>query len=165
MEDNDTRRLICIDLDGVLNLFDEWKGSEYFHPPRPGAADFLERLNTAGFKVAVFTVRWHEWARTWLEENGLSQYVEIVTNRKIAAHVYLDDRAVCFEGDFNEAYKKILNFRTFWEDPAAVSLKDAPGPRISNGAQLPVVPGETPFEPPRKTREGIADDEVDNGDE
>lgn len=165
MEENDSRRVICIDLDGVLNVFDEWKGSEFFHPPRPGAAGFLERLNRAGFKVALFTVRWHEWARAWLEENGLSQYVEIVTNRKIPAHVYLDDRAVCFEGDFNEAYEKILNFRTFWEDSGEVSLKHAPGPENANGSQLPVVPGETSFKPPGKACEGVTDNEVDNGDE
>ncbi len=109
------RPVVCVDLDGVLNVFDEWKGSDYFHPPRPGAGRFLEKLNKAGFRVFVFTVRWHEWVRSWLEENGLSGYVEEVTNRKVPAHVYLDDRAVCFSGDFNEAFETILGFRTHWE--------------------------------------------------
>ncbi len=112
----DGRPLVCIDLDGVLNVFDEWKGAEYFHPPRPGAFGFLERLHEAGFRIAVFTVRWHEWVSQWLVDNDLSEYVDIVTDRKLPAHVYLDDRAVCFNGDFGEAFERIVRFKTHWEN-------------------------------------------------
>lgn len=105
---------VCVDLDGVLNLFDSWKSPEYFHPVRPGAREFLIRLNEAGFRIVIFTVRWYEWVETWLEENGLRQYVAEVTNQKPAAAVYLDDRAVCFQGDFEDAYQKIVNFKPFW---------------------------------------------------
>ena len=107
--------VVCVDLDGVLNLFDTWRSPEYFHPPRPGAKEFLIRLNEAGFSVCIFTCRWHEWAAKWLEDNGLAQYVDRVTDQKIPAEVYLDDRAVCFQGDFNQAYQQIVNFRPFWE--------------------------------------------------
>ncbi|MEM5790385.1 MAG: hypothetical protein AAGU11_23945 [Syntrophobacteraceae bacterium] len=113
--ETDSRPLVCVDLDGVLNVFDEWKGSEHFHPARPGAREFLESLRAAGFRIAVFTVRWHEWVRQWLEENNLSVLVDIVTDKKLPAHVYLDDRAVCFSGDFEDALKKIVGFRTHWQ--------------------------------------------------
>src|SRR6267142_4746783 len=55
---NDDRPIVCVDLDGVLNLFDGWKSADYFHEPRPGAAEFLKCLNEMGYRIVVFTVRW-----------------------------------------------------------------------------------------------------------
>lgn len=115
MGESDGRPVVCVDLDGVLNLFDEWKGSDHFHPPRPGAAKFLQRLQDAGYRVVVFTVRYAPWVEKWLDDQGLSRYVDEVTDRKPPAHVYVDDRAVCFHGDFNEAFDRVVNFRTHWE--------------------------------------------------
>jgi hypothetical protein len=111
----DTRPTVCVDLDGVLNTFDEWRGSEFFHPPREGAGDFLKSLKAAGFRVVVFTVRWHEWVAAWLERNGLREYVDEVTDRKPPAHAYVDDRAVCFRGDFRKTFEDVLGFRPFWD--------------------------------------------------
>ncbi len=107
--------VVCVDLDGVLNTFDQWQGSEYFHPARPGAAEFLGRLNDAGFRVVIFTVRYHAWVEKWLQENGLAQLVSSVTDRKPPAHAYVDDRAICFRGDFEETFQEIVSFRPFWE--------------------------------------------------
>ena len=116
----DTPLTVCVDLDGVLNTFDEWRGPEFFHPPRQGAREFLNALHTSGFRVVVLTVRWHEWVSRWLKEYGLSDFVDEVTDRKPPAHAYVDDRAVCFRGDFGETLQHIIGFRPFWEkDPAA----------------------------------------------
>lgn len=113
--EDDSRPVVCVDLDGVLNTFDVWRSPEYFHPLRPGARDFLARLHERGYRVVVFTVRWYEWVEKWLEENNVGQYVDEVTDRKPPAQVYLDDRAVCFQGDFDEAYHRIVTFKPFWE--------------------------------------------------
>jgi hypothetical protein len=116
--ETDPRPLVCVDLDGVLNLFDTWQHPEYFHPVRPGAREFLIKLNEAGFRVCVLTVRWFEWVERWLAENDLASYVDCVTDKKPPAQVYLDDRAVCFRGDFDQALNEIVNFRPFWEQSA-----------------------------------------------
>jgi hypothetical protein len=110
-----SRPVVCVDLDGVLNLFDTWRSPEYFHPLRPGAREFLLRLKQDGYRVVVLTVRWFEWVEKWLDENGMREYVDEVTDRKPPAQVYLDDRAVCFQGDFDEAYRQIVTFKPFWE--------------------------------------------------
>lgn len=106
---------VCVDLDGVLNLYDGWRGGDFFHPPRPGAAEFLRRLRENNFRVIVFTIRWAAHVEEWLDRNGLRQFVDSVTDKKPVAHVYLDDRAVCFRGDFEEALRQIAAFKAYWE--------------------------------------------------
>jgi hypothetical protein len=116
-DDGGLRPVICVDLDGVLNTFDSWRSPEYFHPLRPGAREFLARLKLEGYRVVILTVRWYEWVEKWLVENGVREFVDEVTDRKPPAQVYLDDRAVCFRGDFDDAYRQIVGFKPFWEAP------------------------------------------------
>jgi hypothetical protein len=113
--DEEQKPIVCVDLDGVLNAFDGWKGAEFFHPPRAGAHDFLRDLNQRGYRVVVFTVRWAPHVETWLAEHGLAQYVAAVTDKKPPAHVYVDDRAICFEGDFVKTLDRIGDFKAHWE--------------------------------------------------
>lgn len=107
--------IVCVDLDGVLNLYDGWRSAEYFHPPRPGAAEFLRSLRDQGYSVIVFTVRWAKHVDQWLTEHGLRDLIAEVTDKKPAAHVYLDDRAICFHGDFDQALRQIQDFKAHWE--------------------------------------------------
>jgi len=118
-ERSDTRPLVCVDLDGVLNTFDAWVAPEFFHPPRPGAREFLQRLHESGYRICVFTCRWWEWVQSWLEQNGMAEFVESVTDKKPPADVYVDDRAVCFTGDYGDTFERILRFRPFWDRAAA----------------------------------------------
>ena len=76
------QRVVCVDLDGVLNLFDGWKGADYFHPPRPGAEHFLRWLWEHDFRIVIFTVRWPEHVEAWLRQHGLKRYVHEVTDKK-----------------------------------------------------------------------------------
>ena len=111
----DDRPVVCVDLDGVLNDFDGWRGADYFHPPRAGAREFLERLNTLGYSVVVFTVRWGPHVEAWLAQWGLAGFVSRVTDQKPPAHAYVDDRAICFRGDFQSALDQIRTFQAHWE--------------------------------------------------
>jgi hypothetical protein len=46
----------------------------------------------------------------------LDRWVSEVTDRKPAAHVFVDDRAVCFRGDYEETLEEIARFRAHWEE-------------------------------------------------
>ncbi len=50
-------KTVCVDLDGVLAQYDEWKGVEKFGPVIPGARFFLEALRRVGFKIVIHTTR------------------------------------------------------------------------------------------------------------
>jgi len=111
------RRVVCVDLNGVLDAYGGWRDESHWDPPREGARAFLQALVSAGFDVVVFTTRWRPDARRWLEEHGLLSLVSDVTDRKPPAHVFVDDRAVCFRGDYDCTLVEILEFRAHWETP------------------------------------------------
>lgn len=109
------RPIVCVDLNGVLDRYRGWQGEAHWDEPRPGAREFLQALNQHGYDVVVFTTRWHVDARAWLERYGLIEFVVDVTDRKPAAHVFVDDRALRFEGDFAATLREIQTFTAHWE--------------------------------------------------
>lgn len=106
----------CVDLNGVLDAYTGWKGPSHFDPPRPGAREFLLDLRERGFAIVVFTTRYADDVWRWLREHGLADLVTDVTDRKPAAHVFVDDRAVCFRGDFADTLRQIDAFAAHWEE-------------------------------------------------
>jgi hypothetical protein len=79
------------------------------------ATAFVRSLCEAGYSVVVFTVRWREHVEAWLARHDLARYVAEVTDKKPPAHVYVDDRAICFEGDFERTLSQIARFKAHWE--------------------------------------------------
>jgi hypothetical protein len=108
-------QVACVDLNGVLDTYTGWKGPSHFDPPRPGARAFLEALGSRGFRTIVFTTRYPDDVWRWLREHQLDGLVAEVTDRKPAAHVFVDDRAVCFRGDFEATLRDIDAFAAHWE--------------------------------------------------
>jgi len=121
--------IVCVDLNGVLDSYTGWRGPEHFDPPRTGAREFLESLAARGFDIVVFTTRHPDGVWEWLERFGLRPLVRDVTDRKPPAHVFVDDRAVCFRGDFAQTLRAIDTFAAHWEVPSACDVgSDAPEP-------------------------------------
>lgn len=106
-----------MDLNGVLDAYAGWQGADHFDPPRAGARAFLAALRGRGFRIVIFTTRYAPDVRAWLDANALGDLVDDVTDRKPAAHVFVDDRAVCFRGDFNATLRDIDTFSAHWERP------------------------------------------------
>lgn len=63
-----------------------------------------------GFQIAI--IPW--WKKFWNSRDTLG-----ITRRKLPAHAYVDDRAICFTGDLSDLVNKISNFKTYIEHAAA----------------------------------------------
>lgn len=112
---------VALDFDGVIHRYSRgWQGGKIYDPPMPGAIEAIKETQEVE-AVVVFTARtdldavcaWlsargiecvtqDEWdAERPAEEHGSAFWNEkervLVTNRKPAARVYLDDRAVKFD--------------------------------------------------------------------
>jgi len=90
------RRTIAVDFDGVIHAYGAgWLDGTCYDLPVPGAKAALETLHSSGFRVVVFTTRQDLAAvATWLYFYNIP-YDEL-TNKKVPALAYIDDRAVRF---------------------------------------------------------------------
>ena len=108
------KRTILIDLDGVLN---EYKGNfnkDFIPDMKVGADEFLKKLSQE-FEIKIFTTRNKLLTAKWLIKNNLDKYVEDITNVKDVAWLYVDDRTVCFEGNYLKTFENIKNFKPYWK--------------------------------------------------
>ena len=103
------KRDICVDFDGVLNTYTKWQGEDYLFDMKEGCAEFLEKL-AQKYNITILTTRKPELVYEWLNKYNLQGYIKRVTDHKIPAVVYVDDRAVCFNGNYDEVYDNIINF-------------------------------------------------------
>ncbi len=105
---------VCVDYNGVLDMYAGWK-PDVVYPPREGALEFLQGLNRMGYRVVILSSIEPGKVWDWLVQHGLDGPVRDVTNKKVPAIAYVDDRAVCFRGDFAEALEQLRDFKAHWE--------------------------------------------------
>lgn len=108
------QKVICIDFNGVLDTYEGWKGESYLYPMRPGTKEFLEALKSQGYRLMVLTAMDKRIVKQWLKLNKINHLIEKVTNTKIPAIIYLDDRGLQFNGDYAQTLEAIKNFKTHW---------------------------------------------------
>ena len=109
-----TQKTILIDLDGVLN---EYKGNyeENFIPPiKDGAKEFLENL-FKNFKIKIFTTRNRMLTAKWIFDNHIDKYISDITNVKEPAYLHIDDRCICFNGNYQKLFNDITNFNVWYK--------------------------------------------------
>lgn len=94
-------KTVAIDFDGVLHGYQRgWTGEEPLDPPVPGSREAVQWFIDRGATVVVMTTRAQtergmEATIEWLEAND---YPDVkVTNIKVPAVAYIDDRGVHFD--------------------------------------------------------------------
>ena len=93
-------KTIMIDLDGVLDNYDGNFDKNNIPEIKPGAKEFIIKLSS-NYELILFTTRSSKQATLWLQENKIDKYFKDVTNVKIPAYIYIDDRALKFIGRIN----------------------------------------------------------------
>lgn len=112
-------KTICIDIDGTICAYEGWKGSDSFGQVLPGAADAILRLHEDGWFVIIFSTRADKnRIEAFLNANNI--YFDAINENpnqpenalggKVLADVYLDDRAITFKGNWEDAYSEIISF-------------------------------------------------------
>ena len=111
-----TKRLtICLDFDGVIHSYQSgWQGAGVVSDPPIHNVDAAIRRLKKDYRVVVHSARCNtEEGRTaianWLAKHQIE--VDEVCEHKPQAHVYVDDRAVQFSGDWDETIANVKAFQ------------------------------------------------------
>lgn len=99
--------LICIDFDGVFH-----RGERELKEPMPGILDCLMRLHNSGYHIAILSARNPKTIDRWLAYYDLPLIK--IYQTKPAAHCYVDDRAIPFNGNYDDLIKSIKEFKPWW---------------------------------------------------
>jgi len=111
----ESRKTVCVDFDGVLNDYRGYREG-YVYPFKPEGIEFLKQLKEIGFRIVILTsIRLADVERL-LHEDGLDELVDQITNVKVPAIAYIDDRDITFRGNYDETLKELIDFKTWWQD-------------------------------------------------
>lgn len=117
-------KTICIDFDGVIADYSKYNGKGFFGNPLPGAVKKIRELKEQGWTIIIYTTR--------SETHQLKEYLDLhrilydyinynpenidqgCNMGKPLATVYLDDRAINFDGDWDKAFNKISDFEVWY---------------------------------------------------
>ena len=114
------KKTVVLDFDGVIHSYTSgWQGVTVIpDPPVDGIRDAINEIRFFGYEVAVVSTRTAtpEGAKAvqdWLRAYDIE--VDKVCSEKPPAHVYVDDRAICFDGDAQLLFHRIYDFKTWME--------------------------------------------------
>jgi len=94
----DKRRTIAIDFDGVIHKYGEgFKGlMNAYDDPMEGVETALHTLKAAGKRLVILSSRPAAVIEEWLDDRDLRHYFDDISNFKIPANIYVDDRGYKF---------------------------------------------------------------------
>jgi GTP cyclohydrolase I len=114
---------IAIDFDGVIHSYEKgWHDGTIYGKPMPGAKEFLHSLIQEGHTILIHSTRLHDrqvfgsWSENqvrqvikWWDEYRMPLVQFWTSPGKPLAHVYIDDRAIHFNGCWNKVVDTIAN--------------------------------------------------------
>ncbi|MFG2910912.1 ASCH domain-containing protein [Kitasatospora sp. NPDC048286] len=140
--DSPASQAIGLDFDQTLVLHDRgWQDGLIYGIPIPGALQALRELmrRRSVFCVTARHRRYHPAVAAWFVRHGIPAVVDedpdraywagdrlLVTNKKLGAALYIDDRGLCFTGDWDATLPEALRRIGESHDPVAGPGTDVP---------------------------------------
>lgn len=120
---------LLLDFDGVLHQHDGTWSPILSGPITHARSSCL--LLSREFKLICFTTRKPtEDVENWLKRHGFPPME--VTDKKMAAHAIVDDRAICFPGMWTDAFiKSIADFHPHWHNAGGDPTSSHPSEETS----------------------------------
>lgn len=114
------KKTVVFDFDGVIHSYTSgWQGETVIpDPPVPWIRETIRDLREDGYKVVVVSTRAKnidgcDAIYGYLNKHEIE--VDDVTWTKPPAICYIDDRAICFDGQASTLVEKVKNFKTWQE--------------------------------------------------
>lgn len=115
-------KTVVFDFDGVIHSYSSgWQGIGVANdPPVDGIDEALKQIHEAGYKIAVVSSRCttsegRSCVNDYLMTYDLLKYVDLICSEKPPAVVYVDDRAICFDGNPDVLLDKIKSFKPWYQ--------------------------------------------------
>ena len=101
-----------------IDIVNGWQDGCIYDIPTKGIKETIEQLRKEGNTIIVYSTRCstesgREAIEKWLKEYGIK--VDEIAAEKPIAHMYIDDRAIHFNGICETLLKDIKNFKV-WTD-------------------------------------------------
>lgn len=114
------KKTVVFDFDGVIHSYTSgWKGiTEISDPPVDGIREVIIELRKRDYEVVIVSTRCSEIKGIVAIENYLKKndiVVDKICSEKPPAIVYVDDRAINFDGKIYGLLDKICNFKSWTE--------------------------------------------------
>ena len=113
------QKYVCIDLDGTIAHYEEWKGETHFGKPVEGVQEALKQISYGGWKIIIFTTRANKkLVAEYLQSHSIvfdainenpDQPLNAVGGKPYA-DAYIDDRGIQFNGNWQETANEVLHF-------------------------------------------------------
>lgn len=129
-------KTIAIDFDGVVAEYKTFKEDNKAGAPvnLKTMVGELKRLQENDWKIIIWTCRKDQnFVETYLNDwcipyDAINHNPWAPNNvkscRKIHANVYVDDKTIPFDGDWNLFSEKVMSFRPWWKEKKSISEKE-----------------------------------------
>lgn len=114
--DSKMKKTVVFDFDGVIHSYKSgWQGPTVIpDEPVEGIKEAIAEIRIAGYEVVVVSTRCETLIgmaaiQVYLEKHGIE--FDRIMKEKPPAIVYIDDRAICFDGNAGSLLEKIRNFQ------------------------------------------------------
>jgi hypothetical protein len=113
-------RVAAFDVDGTILSYDG--DPDKPGVPLPGILDEMRKIKDAGWLIAIWTCRGDvDKVRSTLERHQIpfdfindNPHGPPDSSNKIFAHVYVDDRAIAFDGNSSGLADRVINFKPWY---------------------------------------------------